>query len=124
MCYAKTAAEMLTLHAVACFGEATMGSTWAGSRAMDAFDHKGYSSSKYLPEDKLNADLGQPEGAGVFGSYLMGDGSRLLRTCNGRLAYWDGTDTGAAHWGTPPTAGKVDVNLDLFLPELESSLLA
>lgn len=57
---------------------------------IDAFDHTGYVTHKYLPTEKLNKDLGQPDGAGVFAAYGMKDGSYLLMTCHKGVAYWSG----------------------------------
>lgn len=50
-------------------------------------------SHKYIPVEKLNAALGVPDGAGVFGYRKYADGSYLLMTCNTGLAYWDGGDS-------------------------------
>jgi hypothetical protein len=77
---------------------AEMASTVANGSMMDVFDHKGYGSHKHIPADRLTTDLGEAIGAGVFGYWKMYDDSYLLRTCNGRLAHWDGTDEGKAEY--------------------------
>lgn len=45
---------------------------------------------KYIPEDKLNKDLGLTKGNGVWGYAKYPDGSYLLKTCSHRLAHWSG----------------------------------
>jgi hypothetical protein len=75
-----------------------MASTIANGSYIDVFDHQGGGSHKYIPADRLTDDLGEPRGAGVYGYWKMFDGSYLLRTCDGRLAHWDGTDEGKAEW--------------------------
>ena len=75
-----------------------MASTVMNSDFADVFDHKGYGSHKYIPADKLTPDLGESEGAGVFGYWKMYDNSYILRTCRGPLAYWSGKDEDAAEW--------------------------
>lgn len=72
---------------------AQMASTVANGAMMDVFDHEGGGSHKYIPADKLTRDLGMPLGAGVFSYWKMKDGSYLLRTCDGRLGYWEGGDS-------------------------------
>lgn len=69
-----------------------MATTIANGEFMDVFDHKGGGTHKYIPTEKLNNDLGFPQGAGVFGYWLMGDGSYLLRTCDGPLCVWSGKE--------------------------------
>jgi hypothetical protein len=75
-----------------------MASTVANGSMIDVFDHRGGGSHKYIPADRLTQDLGEPLGAGVFSYWKMYDDSYLLRTCDGRLAHWDGTDEGKAEW--------------------------
>lgn len=75
-----------------------MASTVANGHMMDVFDHKGHGSHKYIPADKLTADLGLPEGAGVYGYWQMYDGSYVLLTCQGPLAWWDGRADSKAEW--------------------------
>lgn len=77
---------------------AYMASTMANGEMIDAFDHRGGGSHKYIPADRLTEELGESIGAGVFGYWLMGDGSYLLRTCDGRLAYWSGKEDEKARW--------------------------
>jgi hypothetical protein len=55
-------------------------------------------AGEYIPADRLTQGLGEPPGAGVFSYWKMYDDSYLLRTCDGRLAHWDGTDDGKAEW--------------------------
>lgn len=69
-----------------------MATTVANGPLIDAFDHVGGGSHKYIPTTRLNADLSYPDGAGVFGYWKMKDGSYLLRTCEGPLAVWSGKD--------------------------------
>lgn len=78
-----------------------MASTMANGSMIDAFDHTGSGTHKYIPADRLTQELGEPLGAGVYGYWRMYDGSYLLRTCRGPLAYWDGPDVegSVAHWG-------------------------
>lgn len=76
-----------------------MGSTVANGSYIDVFDHKGGGSHKYIPADKLTEDLGETQGAGVFGYWLMGDDSYLLRTSKGPLAHWSGKIEDKAEWG-------------------------
>lgn len=49
-------------------------------------------SHKYIPEKKLNEELGLPEGAGVYGYIQFADHSYLLLTCRDGIANWDGGD--------------------------------
>ncbi len=49
-------------------------------------------SHKYIPADTLSAELGQPEGAGVYGYVQFRDKSYILLTCHAGIAYWDGPD--------------------------------
>ena len=74
-------------------------STMANGSMFDVFDHKGHGSHKYIPADKLTADLGEPERAGVFGYWRMHDGSYILRTSRGPLATWSGNPDDKAEWG-------------------------
>lgn len=76
----------------------TMASTVMVGSFLDVFDHKGWSTHKYIPADKLTQDLGEPKGAGVYGSVLMADGSHVLATCKGPLAYWSGKPEDKAEW--------------------------
>jgi len=105
MCYAKTAAEMFNVYCAVAFAAEgpdramAMASTMANGEYIDAFDHQGGGSHKYIPADRLTDDLDQPRGAGVFGFWRMKDGSYLLRTCEGRLAWWTGKDEDKAQWG-------------------------
>lgn len=75
-----------------------MASTVANGSMIDVFDHKGGGTHKYIPSDRLSDDLGERRGAGVYGYWQMYDDSYLLRTCNGRLAYWSGKDEDKAEW--------------------------
>jgi hypothetical protein len=54
--------------------------------AVDAGSHK------YIPAERLNNDLGLPQGAGVYNYRKYVDGSYLLLTCRNGLAIWDGSD--------------------------------
>ena len=76
-----------------------MGSTMTNGAWIDVFDHKGYGTHKYIPADKLTADLEEPEGGGVYGYWKMADDSYLLLTCRGRLACWSGKPEDKAMWG-------------------------
>lgn len=89
--YAKIAATYIRAFCKASFKDSdSMESTVAIGEMIDVFDHNGGGTHKYIPADKLSADLEQPAGAGVYGYWVMKDGSYLLRTCCGRLAYWSG----------------------------------
>lgn len=97
--YANTAAEYIKAWCAATFNDAArMESTMANGGMIDAFDHVGGGSYKYIPVEKLNQDLGLPNGAGVFNYWKMKDGSYLLRTCEGPLAVWSGKAEDAAFW--------------------------
>lgn len=75
-----------------------MESTVCNGGLIDVFDHTGYGTHKYIPADRLTAELGMPEGAGVYGFWGMKDGSYLLLTCRGPLAYWSGKAEDKAEW--------------------------
>ena len=47
-----------------------------------------YGTHNYIPQDKLNQELGLPNGAGVFAYYKFDDDSYVLLTCNDGLAIW------------------------------------
>lgn len=100
--YAKTAAVYLTLWCKAAWPDdpknENMGSTMASGNLMDVFDHRGHCTHKYIPAKKLSEDLGEKEGSGVYGSFVMSDGSYLLLTCRGKLAYWSGKEEDKAEW--------------------------
>jgi hypothetical protein len=100
MCYAKTASQMITAWCRATFTKDAdnMGSHMANGSIIDAFDHNGYASHKYIPADKLTQDLGEPSGGGVYGYWQMKDKSCLLVTCRGDLAWWSGKPEDAAQW--------------------------
>ena len=53
-------------------------------------------SPKYIPADKLSADIGAEQGSGVFGYYRFKDGSYLLLTCYHGVCVWDGKDESKA----------------------------
>lgn len=97
--YAKTAAEYISAWcATNCKNPERIESTLANGDMIDVFDHVGGGSHKYIPADRLTEDLGMPKGAGVYGYWRMQDGSYLLRTCPGPLAYWSGKNEDKAHW--------------------------
>jgi hypothetical protein len=75
-----------------------MASTVANGAMIDVFDHKGGGTHKYIPADRLTDDLGEKRGAGVYGYWHMYDDSYLLRTCDGRLAHWNGRSDSKAEW--------------------------
>jgi len=75
-----------------------MASTMAIPGLMDVFNHTGYGTHKYIPADKLNHDLELAQGAGVYGYWHMNDGSYLLLTCPGALAWWTGKAEDEAQW--------------------------
>ncbi len=68
----------------------TMESTVLRGNLLDCFDLVDTGSYKYIPREKLNADLGLAEGNGVYGYIKMSDGSYVLQTSPGRVAYWSG----------------------------------
>lgn len=100
MPYARTAAQYITAWCRATYKENPdrMGSTMANGEMIDCFDHRGHGSHKYIPADRLTQELGEPEGSGVYGYWAMNDGSYLLLTCRGDLAWWSGKDEDKARW--------------------------
>jgi len=100
MCYAKQAAQLITAWCRATFTKDpdAMGSVMANGSIIDAFDHSGHGSHKYIPSDKLTQDLGEPVGVGVYGFWQMKDKSCLLLTCRGDLAWWSGNSDDKAEW--------------------------
>jgi hypothetical protein len=106
MTYAKVAADAINAMCVLMFKDVklprlavNMASTMANGEVIDAFDHQGGGSHKYIPAAKLTEDLGERQGAGVFAYWHMKDGSYLLRTVDGRLAHWSGKPDDKAEWG-------------------------
>ena len=78
-----------------------MQSTVLTGAMMDVFANKGYGTHKYIPAAKLTQDLNLPDGAGVYGFWLMADDSYLLLTNPGAVAYWSGKDEDSAQWVKP-----------------------
>jgi hypothetical protein len=109
--YAKIAAIYITAYCRETFAAKMnpedMGSHVANGIMMDVFDHLGYGTHKYIPADRLTEDLGEKKGAGVFSYWKLRDGSYLLRTCRGRLAYWSGKVEDKAEWAPDPRNPKV-----------------
>lgn len=101
--YAQTAAEMINLWCTKKWPQdkvpGQMASTMANGDIIDAFDHVGHGTHKYIPADRLTTELGEPLGAGVFAYWKMKDESYLLLTCKGPLAWWTGLDSDKAQWG-------------------------
>jgi hypothetical protein len=95
---AQIAAEYVNCYVIAKFNDVNMASTIMNGSMADVFDHVGFGSHKYIPADKLSQDLGEQAGAGVFGYWKMKDGSYVLRTCKGKLAYWSGNPEDKAMW--------------------------
>ena len=58
---------------------------------LDCFDIQSQGSHKYIPAEQLDAALGLPAGAGIYGYVKFADGSYVLRLCDGRLASWSGS---------------------------------
>jgi hypothetical protein len=100
MPYAQIAAQYITAWCRATYAKNPdkMGSTMANGGMIDCFDHRGHGSHKYIPADKLTEDLGERQGAGVYGYWAMNDGSYLLLTCRGDLAWWSGKNEDKAQW--------------------------
>lgn len=100
MPYAQIAAQYITAWCRATYRKDPdkMGSTMCSGTMIDAFDHTGYATHKYIPADALTEELGMPKGAGVYGTWCMKDGSYLLLTCPGDLAWWSGKDEDKAQW--------------------------
>ena len=100
MCYAATAAQLITALCRAYYtnNPDAMGSSMANGSIINAFDHSGYASHKYIPADRLSQDLGERPGAGVYGFWQMKDKSCLLVTCRGDLAWWSGDIADKAQW--------------------------
>lgn len=78
---------------------ARMASTVFNLDVMDVFDHKSFGSYKYIPSERLTRDLGESAGAGIFNYVQLYDGSYVLKTCDGRLAWWSGKEEDRAEWG-------------------------
>ena len=98
--YAKIAALYVKAYCKATFKEPeAMESTMCQGGFLDCFDITGTGSHKYIPTTKLNSDLGKRDGAGVYNYAKFSDGSYLLFTCDGPLAYWSGVTEDAAEWG-------------------------
>lgn len=97
--HAQIAAMYIRAHCKQTFKKPdTMESTSASGAFIDVFDHQGGGSHKYIPADKLTDDLGMERGAGVYGYWKMSDGSYLLLTCRGPVAYWSGNPEDKAKW--------------------------
>ena len=97
--YAKAAAQMIRSHCKTIFKDPdSMETYWAGGMYLDCFDIVGTGSHKYIPADKLTEDLGMRQGAGVHNYAKFSDGSYLLYTCGGRLAFWSGKDEDKAEF--------------------------
>ncbi|QIG70735.1 hypothetical protein EVB91_184 [Rhizobium phage RHph_I1_18] len=75
-----------------------MASTMCRGEMIDCFDIISSGTHKYIPANKLTADLERPQGAGVYAFFKFSDGSYLLMTCDGPLAYWAGEMTDKAEW--------------------------
>lgn len=99
MTYAQTAVMATNAYCRELYNDVDMGSTHFNGIWADAFDHRGYASHKYIDKNKYNEQLGMKRGAGVYGYWAMEDGSNVLCTCKGELAYTDAEDN--AHWWRP-----------------------
>jgi len=105
MCYARVAAGQINAYCRMQWPEkgfADMASTCANGSVIDAYGHEGHMTHKYINADQYTQDLGEREGAGVYGAWYMKDGSLLLLTCKGPLAwappYVEG-EPRTAQWG-------------------------
>ena len=100
MAYAQVAAQYITAWCRATYTKDPdkMGSTMANGGMIDAFDHSGYCTHKYIPADRFTTDLEEPIGGGVYAAWTMKDKSMLLLTCRGDLAWWSGKDDEKALW--------------------------
>lgn len=98
-CAAQIAADYINGHCHLVYGNVAMASKVANGEMIDVFDHTGGGTHKYIPADRFTQELGEPEGAGVYGYWRMYDGSYLLRTCRGPLAWQDAPREGLAQWG-------------------------
>lgn len=98
--YARIAAEYISAWCEKAFdtNPSRMESTMANGEMIDVFDHHGHGTHKYIPADRLTEELGMPAGGGVYGYWKLADGSYLLLTCGGRLAYWSGRPEDKAEW--------------------------
>lgn len=92
MTYAQTAANLINTYCRVTFNDMAMASGAVAGTMIDAFDVTDSGSHKYIPADRLSADLGAKPGSGVYGYWKMSDGSYVLQTCEGPLAWWDGQD--------------------------------
>lgn len=111
MSYAQVAAQYITAWCRATFKENPdkMGSSMASDKMIDVFDHAGSETHKYIPADRLTADLGAVSGGGVYGAWVMRDKSMLLLTCHGELAWWSGKNGDVAQWhGLRAPENKID----------------
>ena len=89
--YAKTATYFIQAYCVVNFVNPTrMESVVADGILMHVFDYSSYGTHKYINSDDLTIQLGMTPGAGVYGYYLFPDGSFLLKTCPGPVAFWSG----------------------------------
>jgi hypothetical protein len=99
--YAKFAAKYAKAYSRATFKNPDrMESTFCTLGFLDVFDIVSVGSHKYIPVRKLNEDLGLPQGGGVYNYAKFSDGSYLLYTCEGPLAYWSGKSEEKAEFPT------------------------
>jgi hypothetical protein len=101
--YARLAAQLITAWCRATAPNTDkMPDRWGSLRIddifSDVFDRMYRGTRKGIPAEKIDADLGEPVGEGVFGFWRMGDGSYLLLTCKGPLAFWSGKPEDKAEW--------------------------
>lgn len=106
--YAQTTAYFIQAYCAVNFVDSSrMESVVAEGRLIDAFDHNGYGSHKYIPTQKLNEHLKLPQGAGVYGYWFFSDGSYLLRTCPGPVAFWAGKEEDLPEFCKPIRKEKI-----------------
>ena len=100
--YAKIASKYMQTFCQATFKDPErMESTMFQGGMLDCFDIIDTGSHKYIPAERLNEELGLPQGGGVYNYVKFSDNSYLLLTCEGKTAYWSGKENEKAEWRSP-----------------------
>lgn len=105
--YAKLASQFIALYTLSVYDDPKMESMVAPT-VIECFNIKDSGTHKYIPAKRLSEDLGMKESEGVYGYWKFSDGSYLLKTCPGRLAYWSGSEWDMAQWSEPAPSLKID----------------
>lgn len=93
MSNARMAAQFVKHYAEATFPDDAKGMSKHVMDYLTFADIKDRGSHKYIPTERLNAQLGLPDGSGVYGYLKFADNSYILLTCYAGIAHWDGADT-------------------------------